>query len=109
MDGSNIVLYWVILMAIICIIQMIVGINRVIRTRKHGIETEAVVTDVSYRKITEGSRKGRRDYFTTVEYIGNDNKKHEATLQCNAHFSKGTRLKILYLPGKYNYVFLSNR
>ena len=107
MDGSNIVLYWVILMAIICIIQTIYAINLWKKTKKNGIEADAVVTNVVSWKITEGGRKGRTEYTTSVEYLGDDNKKHEATLQCKAYFSKGTELKIKYLPGKYDYAFLS--
>ena len=77
------------------------------KTKKNGIEADAVVTNVVSWKITEGGRKGRTEYTTSVEYLGDDNKKHEATLQCKAYFSKGTELKIKYLPGKYDYAYLS--
>lgn len=109
MDGSNIVLYWVIIMAIFCLIMIIFVIIRYIKIRKYGIEVDAVVTNVVRWKITEGTRKGKTDYTTSVKYVGDDNQEHEATLQCKAHFSKGEKLKVLYLPGKYNYVILSNR
>ncbi len=106
MDGSNIVLFWVIIMAIFSIIGIIYAIRREKKIYKYGIEVEAVVTSVFKWKITEGTRKGRIEYNTSVEYVGDDNQKHEATLNCNAHFSKGTKLKVKYLPGKYNYVVL---
>ena len=102
----NPMIYLAIILAIYFVIMIIYSVHRELKIMKSGIEVEAVVTSVSYLKITEGARKGRRDYFTNVEYVGDDNEKHEATLNCNAHFSKGTKLKVKYLPGKYNHVVL---
>lgn len=106
MDGSNIVLYWVIIMAIFSFIIMIYAIRREKKIYKYGIEVEAVVTNVVRWKTYEKTAKCRIEYTTSVEYVGDDNQKHEALLNCRAHFSKGTKLKVKYLPGKYNYVVL---
>ena len=106
MDGSNIVLYWVIIMAIFSLIMIIFGIRREIKIRKHGIEVEAVATKVVSDRITDGPRRGRFDYTPYVKYIGDDNQEHEAWLNCNVSFSVGEKLDVKYLPGKYDYVVL---
>ena len=100
----NPMVYFAVIIAILFIIIMIYAIHREIKIRKSGIEVDAVVTKTA--KMHNEQRVGHYDYTPYVEYVGDDNQKHEARLNCNSYFSKGTKLKVKYLPGKYNYVVL---
>ena len=43
-------------------------------------------------------------YRCYVKYFGDDNLEHEATLNANLNAPIGRKIRIKYMPGKYDYV-----
>lgn len=66
-----------------------------------GIEANSVVSKIERNYDTNNHRYY---YLAYVKYIGDDNIEHEALLNVKTNFPYGRKIKIKYLPPKYDYV-----
>lgn len=70
-----------------------------------GIEIDSIVCRVEEKWDIDSHK---RYYNAYVKYIGDDNLEHEALLNVRNNFPYGRKVKIKYLPTKYDYaIFLS--
>lgn len=91
-----------IVVVIVVVVIVAVVLSKEKKIEKYGIEADAVVTKVYARRNSD--RLAGFDYFPYVGYIGDDNQKHEARLNCNFNPPIGRKMRVKYLPGKYDYV-----
>ena len=68
---------------------------------QNGIETDAVVTKVT--AVYDSDRIDKRRYTAYAKFIGDDTNEHEAVLSASINFPYGKKLRVKYLPGKYDY------
>ncbi len=73
---------------------------------ENGIEVDSVVSRVDYR--LNGNRGSGRYYYCYVTFTGNDGLEHEALLNVASNLPIGRKVRIKYLPPKYDQaVFIS--
>lgn len=73
---------------------------------QNGIETDSVVSRVDYRLT--GNRGSGRHYYCYVTFTGDDGLEHEALLNLASNLPIGRKVRIKYLPPKYDQaVFIS--
>lgn len=91
------------LFVIILVILLVIATNRDKKIMNEGIEAHSIVC-----RVEKKWKDGRSYYNAYVKYIGDDNLEHEALLSAKINFPYGRKIKIKYLPPKYDYaVFLS--
>lgn len=70
---------------------------------ENGIETDGIVVDCkSY--LANGKTVSVTRHTTIVEFTGNDGKRHQCKLNYSGKMPVGRKMRIKYLPGKYDYI-----
>ena len=69
------------------------------KIHENGIEVDSVVVRNESR-LRDGSRR----YTSFVKFMGDDGTEHECSLNYSGHMPIGRKVRIKYLPGKYDYV-----
>lgn len=96
----SIILLVVFIIVIIAVIA--IAISAAIKKEKQiyqeGIEVDSVVS----RSESYFNRDHDVRYRSFVKYVGNDNLEHEAILNVRTDLPVGRKVRIKYLPGKYD-------
>lgn len=102
---------WIIILLIVLVFISIIctviymAIKHEKKIYNEGIEANSVVSKIERNYDTNNHRYY---YLAYVKYIGDDNIEHEALLNVKTNFPYGRKIKIKYLPPKYDYaVFVS--
>lgn len=69
-----------------------------------GTETEAVVSKTDHTNTQNG-----RHYSSYAKFIGDDKIEYETLLSVGGELRIGEKIKIKYLPGKYDYAMFVQR
>lgn len=85
--------------ALIAVPLIVISIRREKRLIADGIEVDAVVIRVKSRR-----EDGHTRYYPTIRYTSVDGITHEASINVRTNFPVGRRLRVKYLPPKYDYV-----
>lgn len=85
------------------LIACLIGINlkKEKEINENGIESDSTVCKI---EIRYKHNIQRFHYSPYVKYIGDDGNEHEARLNVSSNFPYGKKIRIKYLPGKYDYV-----
>lgn len=98
-------------LASIIFIPLIVLIILDNKKRKE-IEEKGIITDAYISKVDTISDDdygvSHVRYTCYVKFIGDDGKEHETTIGTSTNMSYGRKIKIKYVPGKYDYVLVES-
>lgn len=80
---------------------IIVTLKREKEIYENGLEADGVVSRVESRmaRIRNGL-----EYFPYIRYVGDDGQEHEGLLNVSVQFKIGRKMRIKYLPGRYDEV-----
>ena len=103
--SSILIIGSVLLFIIIFTILWVIASNNEKKILKEGIKVDSTVC----RVIEDWDPNDHRRYYRSfVKYIGNDNLEHEALISARCNLPYGRKVKIKYLPPKYDYaIFIS--
>lgn len=65
---------------------------------------DGIIADAVVVRCRAKRKDGKKRYYPTVRYRASDGKEHEASINVRTNLPVGRKLKIKYLPGKYDYV-----
>lgn len=92
----------IVVFVIVIIAVIVIAINVAMKKEKQiyqeGIEVDSVVS----RSESYFDRDHDMRYRCFVKYVGDDNLEHEAILNVHTNLPVGRKVKIRFLPGKYD-------
>lgn len=86
---------------LVIVVSVALAVAKERKIEKYGIEVDALVTRIESRYDYDSHKT---NYYPYAEYVGDDNEKHEARVNVSINFPIGRKLKIKFLPSKYDYV-----
>lgn len=96
---------WIIAAAAAIVGGVVFAVRAAARREKeiyeNGYEVDAVVFKV---ETSYDHDSHRRSYYPYVKYIGDDGHEHEARVNVCTNFPYGRRMRVKYLPSRYDYV-----